>query len=461
MLGNLKKKLSESEFSRHVLLLFSGTAIAQAVPILISPVLTRIYTPDQFATLGVFTALISILGVISTGKYEFAIMLPEKDDHAKAIAFAACLITLGFGVAIAILIFLFHDSIIVFFNNPDLSLWLYLVPVGIIFTGITQILNFQNNRRKSYRVIANSRIIRSVGTSIINVSFGFLKGSVKFLQSAGLMAGLLAGQLIEIVVLKNNRTANLVKIRSSLKTISLKELLKRYANFPKFDVPSEIMVTASIQLPVLLLNRFFERSVVGLYFHAHRILSIPMSMLGSAIGQVLLRQLSECRHDKDKFRELVSKAYRNLILIASVPYVMVAFFGRELFSIVFGAAWAEAGVFAQLIAPWLLFNFIGAPLTMIFTVREKQRRMFFWITGMFVARVLSIYAGIHFFNDAYHTILLFSISGTLFYFLMNFYLICFLSDVKVKDFIKYTFGLPLIFVAVFGLIKFLLGMLLG
>lgn len=456
MFAQLKKTFAGSEFSRNVLLLFSGTAISQALPILISPILTRIYTPEQFATLGLFTAMISILGVISTGKYEFAIMLPEKESEAKAVALLAALLTLAFGVITLLVVLLFHDDIVLFFNNPDFSLWLYLVPVGVILTGGTQILNFLNNREKSYKTIANSRIVRSVISSLINIVFGFVKLSAKALQSIGLIAGLLVGQVVELLMLKKNRSVTGVRVRNTSAGISLKEMAKRYANFPKFDVPSEIMITASIQLPVLLLNRFFERSVVGFYFHAHKVLSIPMSMLGSSIGQVLLRQLSDCREDNQRFSELVGKTYRHLILLASIPYVMVAFFGQELFGLVFGAAWAEAGVFAQLISPWLLFNFVGAPLTMIFTVREKQRRMFYWISGMFVARVISIYLGIHFFNDTYHTILLFSISGTLFYFFMNFYLVCFLSGVKVVDFIKYTFGLPLLFVFLFGSLKMLL-----
>ncbi len=45
MINKLKPK---SEFSKNVLTLMTGTTIAQAIPIAISPILTRIYTPEDF-----------------------------------------------------------------------------------------------------------------------------------------------------------------------------------------------------------------------------------------------------------------------------------------------------------------------------------------------------------------------------------------------------------------------------
>lgn len=444
------QKIRESDFSRSVFTISSGTAIAQALPILISPILTRIYTPDQFATFGLFTALIGILGIVSTGKYEFAIMLPDDDAEAYTIASLSIIITILFGLLAFAFILIFHSEIISFFNNPDLYFWIYLVPLGITLTGIFQVLNFLSNREKAYTLIAKSRVARSVVTSAINVLFGYIKISLKTLQSFGLIAGLLLGQLLEIFILSRKRNRWIQFWTTSVHIGSMKMLAKRYVNFPKFDVSSELMVTASIQLPILLFNRFFDKSVVGFYFHAHRVLSIPMSMLGSAIGQVLFRQLSAHRKDQNAFRELVGKAYKNLMLLAVVPYSLVGFFGIELFSFVFGEAWKEAGAYAQLIAPWLLFNFIGSPLTMIFSALEKQRQMFFWIIGMFLARALSIFAGIKFFGDVYQSVLLFSLSGIVFYFSLNLYLVCFLSGVKISEFLKNTFGWPLLIVLVIG-----------
>ena len=79
MLNKLKPK---SEFTRNVLTLMTGTTIAQAIPIVISPILTRIYTPEDFGLFALFIAITSVFGSIATGRYELAIMLPNKDENA-------------------------------------------------------------------------------------------------------------------------------------------------------------------------------------------------------------------------------------------------------------------------------------------------------------------------------------------------------------------------------------------
>lgn len=443
MYKKVKGLFSGSEFFRNVLTLATGTALAQALPILISPILTRLYSPEQFATFGLFSALVSILGVISTGKYEYALLLPKDEEQAKSITVLAFLITCTFGGITLLIVLVFHNQILVFFKNPDFSFWIYLVPLGITFTGCYQILNFWNNRNKSYKKLAKSRVARAFVSSGFNLIFGFIKVGVKSLQSLGLIVGLLIGQAMEVVMLCPFLFRNFREKKNQLKNLQIKAIAKRYINFPRYDVPSELMVTTSLQLPVLLLNRFFSQSTVGLYFHAHRILSIPLSMVGSAIGQVLFKQLSDCREDPTRFSDTVKKTYSNLALLAIVPFSVVGCFGEEVFGFVFGSNWAEAGVYASLISPWLFFNFIGSPLTIIFSILEKQKHMFFWVMGIFLVRAIAVLIGVGILQDVYYTVLMFSIGGAVSYFLMNFYLVSVLSHVPKNDFIISTFGLPL------------------
>lgn len=459
MIKKLKEFVGQSEFARNVLMLTSGTAIAQALPILISPILTRIYSPEEFATFGLFSALIGILGVISTGKYEYAVMLPEKEDEVLTVVVLSSIITLFFGAVLLVVTLFFHDTIILYLGNPDFSGWLYLVPISVVLAGFYQIINFWNNRKKSYPLIVRSKIVRSIASNIINLVFGFFKVGLKSLTAFGLIIGLVIGQAIEILMLVEIKSIKNWRTRINLTKAQLISVAKRYSNFPRYDVPSELMTTASVQLPVLLLNRFFEQYIVGLYFQAHKVLSLPMSMIGSSIAQVLFRQLSEVRHHQSVFSDLVHKAYNRLMLIGILPFAIIGVFGREIFHFVFGGEWAEAGVFASLISPWLLFNFIGSPLTIIFSVLEKQKQMFRWMVIMFVARVVSLLIGFLYFKDVYYSIMLFSASGTLFYFSMNFYIVGHLSKVKLSNFIKSTFGLPLLILASVLLIKYIIVLL--
>lgn len=458
MLNKLKALFEGSEFFRNAFKLTSATVVAQFLPILIAPILTRIYTPEQFATYGLFFALMGVIGVAVTGKYEFAIMLPEKEEDAINIAAVGVLLTIAFGIVTLLAVVLLHKQIVLLLGNPDIGFWLYFVPLGIVLTGFYNVFNFLQNRNRQYGLLSASRIYRAILTSGINIVSGFIRSGWWAAEAAGLIVGTLAGQVMEIIMLRKIDRGP----KSWMQMIDaarMKVMAKKYIDFPKYDVSSELMVTASVQLPVLMFNRYFAQATTGLYFHAHRVLSLPMSMLGSSIGQVLLRQLADKRNDMPALSAMVRKTYSTLLLMGAVAFGTTAAFGEELFAFVFGNEWREAGTFAEQISPWLLFNFVGSPLTMIFPALEKQGQMFLWILTIFIARVISMIVGLYICNNVYDTVVLFSASGTVCYFFMNMYLVCGLSKVSVKNFLKDTFGLPLLIVVGLFLVKFVVGFL--
>ncbi|MEA3314866.1 MAG: oligosaccharide flippase family protein, partial [Campylobacterota bacterium] len=164
MLNKLKPK---SEFSRNVLTLMTGTTIAQAIPIAISPILTRIYTPEDFGVFALFIAITAIFGSIANGRYELAIMLPKKDEDAINIFALGFIITSIISLALLVLVVLFNDYFTKLLNNDEISVWLYFVPIAVFFTGLWNILNYFNNRKKQYKDIAKATIIKSIVTAIV------------------------------------------------------------------------------------------------------------------------------------------------------------------------------------------------------------------------------------------------------------------------------------------------------
>ena len=111
----MKSRLKiKSEYSQNVLILMMGTTLSQAIPVVITPILTRIYTPEDFGIYAIFVAIITILGSIVSGRYELAILLPERDDDAINI-FALGLLIITFMVMITVIIVtVFNDSILLY-----------------------------------------------------------------------------------------------------------------------------------------------------------------------------------------------------------------------------------------------------------------------------------------------------------------------------------------------------------
>ena len=156
-----RKIKNRSEFSNNVITLMTGSTLSYIVPVLVSPVLTRIYTPEDFGLYAIFLAIISIIGSISGGRYELAIMLPENDDDSANIVVLCMLINSFITFLIFVLLFFFDDVILSLLNIEISNLWLYLIPTTIFISGCYNILVYFNNRFKDYKNISNTLIIRS------------------------------------------------------------------------------------------------------------------------------------------------------------------------------------------------------------------------------------------------------------------------------------------------------------
>lgn len=179
----------KGSFASDVLTLVTGTTIAQALPVVVSPILTRLYTPVDFGILALYMSVASLIAVIATGRYELAVMLPAKDEDAAhivalsiIIAFCVSLIALG-------ILSTFNGFITRLLNNPHITIWLYIIPVTVFLTGIYQPLNYWSNRKKHYKRLAFCRVAQSTATVGVNLGMGLARGG-----SSGLILGVVAGQ---------------------------------------------------------------------------------------------------------------------------------------------------------------------------------------------------------------------------------------------------------------------------
>ena len=136
MINKFKPK---SEFSKNVLTLMTGTTIAQAIPIAISPILTRIYTSEDFGIFALFIAITTIFGTIANGRYELAIMLPKKDEDAINIFALGFIITCFISLILLILVLVFNDYFTKLLGNEEVSFWLYFVPIAVINIAVLSI----------------------------------------------------------------------------------------------------------------------------------------------------------------------------------------------------------------------------------------------------------------------------------------------------------------------------------
>jgi O-antigen/teichoic acid export membrane protein len=437
---------SKSESSRNVLTLITGTTIAQAIPVAISPILTRIYTPEDFGVFALFVAITAMFGSIVSGRYELSIMLPKKDEDAINIFALGFIITSFISLVLLVIVLLFNEYLTNLLNNDEISVWLYFVPVSVFIAGIFNLLNYFNIRKRNYKDIASATIVKSVISAVIQLSIGFMKNGV---------SGLITGQIISQIFANMKLFKNIIKdkiLLSKIKKIKMIALAKKYKKFPKFDIWSGLLNTASLHIAILMLSSFFGIIVVGFFSLSHRFISMPMALIGSSIGQVFYQQSNKVKNDKESLKELTFNTYKKLFKLGLIPFTIIMFYADYIFAFVFGGEWVVAGEYAQILSIWILFVFISSPLSNILLTLEMQKEALYFNILIFASRVVVLIIGGLVLNDAYLTILIYGISGALFWIFWTFYILKTVG-VSVSESMIYTFKYLLLSVLFFGTIR--------
>lgn len=352
----LKKLIPKSEFSRNVLTLMTGTTIAQAIIIAISPILTRLYSPEDFGVYAFFTAITSIFGSIANGRYELAIMLPKKDEDAINITALGFIINVSLSLFLLFVIIIFHDVILDLLNNKEISPWLYFVPISVFLMGCFNLLNYFNNRKKYYKDLAKANVYKSIGAAVVQLVFGFLKAGA---------IGLVSGQIFSQFFANTKLLKNILKERiliSKIKKIKMIALAKKYINHPKYLTFSHGMSTIYLQIPTFFITKFYDLTTLGFYSFANRIVSLPGSLIASSIGDVFRQRATEDYHKYKRFDRIFLKTFFATVKISLLPFIIIYFIVEDLFAFVFGEHWRIAGIYAKILIISEFFSFIITPV---------------------------------------------------------------------------------------------------
>ena len=398
----------KTSFAGDVLKLVSGTTIAQLIGILASPILTRLYAPEAFGALALFTSITSILGVIACLRYELAIMLPESDEDAANLLGVSLLSALLIALLTVPVIWWGRDLLLGWLNAPELAPYLWMVPPFVFLTGVFLALNYWNSRTKRFGRLSIARVSRSIATTSTQLGFG-----IAGYATGGTMIGAsVGGHTLATVVLggqiwRDDRRLLL----SAFNWRGMFDGLKLHRKFPLYSSWAGLLNSASVNLPTFLLSLYFTPAVVGFYALGYRLLNVPGTVLGSAVSQVFFQKASVSRLD-GTLSVVVESVFRHLAQLVIYPFLLLGIVGPELFQVVFGTKWIEAGVYVQILAPWLLFVMIGSPISTLGSVLELQKMGLVFNIFLIVTRSASLMiGGIR--QDIIMALTLFSASGTI------------------------------------------------
>ncbi len=362
----------KSEYSKNIVSLLSGNALAQAIPIAISPILTRVYTPQDFGVVALFGSITMLLGSIINAQYESAIVLPKKHDDAYSIASLSLFIAIVFSLFLFIIVLLFHDFIVEILGSKEISIWLYFIPPVVFLIGLFNVLNYLNIRQKNFNDVSKVKVFKAIGTGTIQIIVGIFKSG-----AFGLIIGQIFSHFIgNFYLLKRT---NIQKYK--LFTIKNLAIAKKYKNFPIYYLPNNLIFNLSNTVVTILISSVFGAVSLGLYSMANKILGIPGAIVGMAVSQVYLQKGSEEIKVKGTILPIFKETFKKLLFISFPLYVVFFFTLEEIFSFIFGKEWAIAGYYAEILAPLFFLRFIRAGLNTTIVILEKQK-LELWINSL-------------------------------------------------------------------------------
>lgn len=389
----MKQLFFKSEFTKNSFTLIIGTILAQAIPLILHPLLRRIYTPEDFGAMAVYLNIFSMITIVSALRYEATIVLPKNNNEAGNILSLTFILNIIFSTIIFLIILFFKNDIVQFINFPlKYSNYLYFLPFACSIFGIYQSINYWLIRQKAFKASTTNKIIRRGIEGAVQGVLGFFK------VPGGLFIGDLSGNFANVIA----GIRQIFKNKYDVRLVSRKKIIyvfKKYIDYPKFNVLPTLLSSAATILPFLFINKMYSTEIVGYLDLSRLVLSIPLIFIASTISQVFFQQTTEKKHNSLSIKKDLMNIMYLLLAVICIEILIILFLGPQLFGFVFGERYTVSGSFSQILIFSFVLNFIGSTFSSIFITFEKIRLNSIWQIIYFCAICsLLFYTGLNIYN---------------------------------------------------------------
>jgi len=402
------KQLKQSKFARNVIIVASGTAMAQVLGVIFTPIITRLYGPEAYGLMGAFIALSTMASSTSALTYPQAIILPKKDSDAKDIARLSVYISLIIASLAAIVIWFGGDSLFILLGAQAIAAFGMLIPLKMLFSAWLRIGQQWFLRKKKFKSSAKVEVLNSFFVNVSNIIVGLFKPLASVLIVFHTLGIGLQVLMFYVSRGKSNKIER-KKIRPEKeKAASLIQLAKKYYDFPLYRAPVVLIEDISSNLPVLVLAALFGPASAGFYVLGFKLLKAPSKLIGRSVANVFYPKITQSAHDGKNIRPLIIKATMGLAGAGIIPYTAIVIFGPWVFKIVFGPEWVTAGEYARWIALNSFFQFIYRPSAVAIITLGLQKEFLIYEVLSTILEIAVLYTGFVIFRSDIIAVALFS-----------------------------------------------------
>lgn len=351
-----------SGFRRAGVTLLIGSAAGVGIALLLTPVLSRLVTPDTFGRFMTLSAIASVFVGVSTMRLEVAGQRVHEDEEARSV------LGLGMTLAIASGVVIVAATTVAWVLGWATPLMLMVGPMVTIAS--TQLVGTAwLARRQAYGPLARADFAQSGGMALAQAGLAAVSPSV-----GALLAGYLLARLTWLIHLP----------RLLWRRAAVAQTWRSHREFALTAGTSAGINSLASQLPILLPALLYGDRATGWFAMAVRILS-PLALVGQAAAVAALGELSHAlRADSGRPQGVLRRGMRDLAVLGAVPALLAAVFGSTVVPWLLGDPWRQAGHIVSALAVGAWFQFSVAPFSQALNLSGQSRRLLAWDVGRLV-----------------------------------------------------------------------------
>lgn len=377
-----------SSFFANTTKLLGGNAFAQAIGIIAIPIITRLYSTEQFGSFAIILSIATIISSISTLGFHLAILIPKDQSKAKALVALSLISLLLTSAPIVIIAEAFPDLVKSYLGESIDQETAYIILAMVILQGLYSIASYWSIRERKFGIVATSKVFESVsdrGISIGVVAFGWASAlSLSFARICGVLSSL----VFLALSMRHLKTEQPI-IKPHCKTAPLYSTFKDFKEYVIYNTPSVLLINAMGQLPTIMIGYFYSPVAAGLYAIATRLVTIPVKALGSALSTTVTQHFASLvsQDDLQSAKANAISMHSKLFAFLLIPFSFICVAGEFAVEILLGPEWLEAGTFVQWMSYFAFSTLMAQAFGGLFDVMKRQKTRLKFHIANFILRI--------------------------------------------------------------------------
>jgi O-antigen/teichoic acid export membrane protein len=362
----IRKAITESNFTKQVAILMTGTILAHAISLTSMPLITRLYTPEQFNVLAIYASCLSLLLTISTLGLHISIPIAKDDSEALSLVLASLLILLLTTAGTLLAVTVLGNAFLAYLNLPEFKpFMLFLIP-GVLCGGAYSILQMWCSRTNQFNLISRTRVTRAIACSGTQIVMGLTTCG-----AFGLILGHIFYHGFGTIRLGNSILKSRLTELSAIRSGDILNAIRQGRGYIMYTTNENLANAAAVHLPMLALSASDGNAQIGHIYLAQTIMLLPMTLLGTSVGQVFLKEASQHKLE-NRLSQFVTGTLKTLFITGTPTIALLGFCGPIFAPLLLGENWQLTGYCMAWMTPWMICQFVATPLSNVFYIQGCQ-----------------------------------------------------------------------------------------